>query len=147
MARLSWSSYRATWQALIVLGLSHSDIGRMYGCTSSTIGNVLSPGRVKAQNDKRKAYKRKWLDANPERHRASTRKAARRKSGLAHPTDETRNGPCQICGQAQDTLHLDHDHVTGEIRGWLCGSCNRAIGLMKDDPVRLRAAADYLVKL
>lgn len=41
-------------------------------------------------------------------------------------------------------LHYDHDHKTGNFRGWLCGNCNRAAGLLQDDPERARKLADYL---
>jgi hypothetical protein len=60
-------------------------------------------------------------------------------------------GVCAICqtpdwpapsGQAGP--HVDHDHVTGKVRGILCQSCNHGLGKFKDDPKRLRAAADYL---
>ena len=50
---------------------------------------------------------------------------------------------CEICGNG-DKLVVDHNHATGEVRGPLCGNCNRAIGLMRDDPRTLRAAADYV---
>jgi len=59
-------------------------------------------------------------------------------------------GACAICkrparGRGHEArLHLDHDHVTGRIRGMLCGPCNKALGLLGDDPVNLRAALDYL---
>jgi hypothetical protein len=43
-------------------------------------------------------------------------------------------------------LVVDHDHVSGKIRGLLCSSCNRAIGLLKDDPVVLLSAYEYLKK-
>jgi len=39
---------------------------------------------------------------------------------------------------------VDHNHITGAIRGILCMNCNRAIGLLRDNPKTLRAAADYL---
>lgn len=39
---------------------------------------------------------------------------------------------------------VDHDHVTRQVRGLLCDACNKAIGLMNDEPARLRAAAVYL---
>ena len=35
-------------------------------------------------------------------------------------------------------------HVTRAVRGLLCDPCNKALGLMQDDPARLRAAAEYL---
>ena len=39
---------------------------------------------------------------------------------------------------------IDHCHRTGNIRGLLCGNCNRAIGLMNDDPELLQQAMRYL---
>ncbi len=49
---------------------------------------------------------------------------------------------CLVCGSKED-LNLDHDHKTGKIRGVLCGSDNRALGLLKDNSERIRALADY----
>lgn len=50
---------------------------------------------------------------------------------------------CAICG-AESDLVGDHDHGTGKPRGILCRNCNLAIGNMRDDPERLRRAAEYL---
>lgn len=54
------------------------------------------------------------------------------------------NGVCAVCGGGGAKLHVDHCHDTGRVRGLLCGSCNRALGLLKDDVERLRKAIDYL---
>jgi hypothetical protein len=43
-----------------------------------------------------------------------------------------------------DRIHVDHNHVTGVVRGCLCGSCNKAIGLLRDDSARLFGAAAYV---
>lgn len=53
---------------------------------------------------------------------------------------------CAICRNEGNgrALCVDHDHSTGEVRGLLCAGCNAAIGMMKDSPLRLRAAAAYL---
>ncbi len=57
-------------------------------------------------------------------------------------------GRCAICRTdrpgAADEWCIDHDHVTGHVRGLLCGSCNLAIGLLKDDPTVLDTAANYI---
>lgn len=51
---------------------------------------------------------------------------------------------CAICSLTPNTWHIDHDHTTGKVRGLLCGQCNMALGLMKDDKDRLLKAVEYL---
>lgn len=64
--------------------------------------------------------------------------------GLVHaPSFSHFQKRCAVCG-VEDDLVGDHDHQTGLARGILCRPCNLAIGNMKDDPRRLRSAADYL---
>lgn len=57
-------------------------------------------------------------------------------------------GGCAICGATKNNrgmrLSVDHCHATGQVRGLLCGPCNNALGLAKDNPERLRRMADYL---
>ncbi len=50
---------------------------------------------------------------------------------------------CEICGR-KGKLARDHCHKRKRHRGMLCHACNTAIGLMKDDIMRLRWAARYL---
>ncbi len=54
---------------------------------------------------------------------------------------------CMICNASEkdkDTLHIDHDHSDGKIRGVLCVDCNHGLAKFQDDPVLLRKAANYL---
>jgi hypothetical protein len=50
---------------------------------------------------------------------------------------------CVICG-TEETLVVDHDHKTGQVRGMLCNHCNRGLGHFRDDPTLLEFAAQYL---
>lgn len=61
---------------------------------------------------------------------------------------ETQGGTCAICEREQIgmNLHVDHCHQTGRVRGLLCSPCNTAIGQFGDDPDRLVAAMQYLIK-
>lgn len=58
---------------------------------------------------------------------------------------------CAICrrrlGRGRYGAQVDHDHRTGKVRGLLCNPCNRAIGLLRDDPAIVDAAARYLRRL
>lgn len=67
---------------------------------------------------------------------------------------EAQNGVCALCGRGETRvdprngklygLAVDHDHVTNNVRGLLCHSCNLSIGQLQDDPDLLRRAADYI---
>ncbi len=56
---------------------------------------------------------------------------------------------CACCGdrlKMDKHTHVDHDHDTGEIRSILCHHCNTALGMLKEDPVRIHALLHYLEK-
>lgn len=102
--------------------------------------------------DKVNAAQRRRNQRNPEAHAEQERKRKRRilykltdKQYLALLTQQ--GGGCAICGlpcESGRELAIDHDHVTGKVRGLLCLSHNVALGHFKDNPEHLRAAAAYL---
>ena len=55
---------------------------------------------------------------------------------------------CKICGthreQLKRALCVDHCHTTGTVRGLLCDTCNRSLGLLKDSVKILERAVKYL---
>ena len=57
-------------------------------------------------------------------------------------------GCCAICGVHQLDIKrrfcVDHCHITGQVRGLLCHSCNVGIGKLQDNYDIIERAADYL---
>lgn len=86
----------------------------------------------------------KWRKKNPERVK-NFRFMSR--YGLTFAQVEEmklrQGGRCAACRGA-DALHVDHDHKTGAVRALLCTGCNTALGLLKEDPMRIRALAVYI---
>jgi hypothetical protein len=62
---------------------------------------------------------------------------------------ELQGGHCAVCDRVVNDngkhLHVDHDHVTGKIRGILCSQHNSTIGYCDDDPLILLRLAEYLL--
>lgn len=93
----------------------------------------------------REEARRRYLE-NPEKEiRLSRQRTVRRKYGLTLEEYESiLAGGCSICGAHGPGMAMDHDHANGMVRDALCGNCNNGLGRFKDDPERLRAAANYL---
>jgi hypothetical protein len=76
-----------------------------------------------------------WRKANPAKFKIIKRRADLKKKfslTLEEYDDILQNqgGGCAICGGVDKggrSLAVDHNHITGEIRGLLCTNCNRAV--------------------
>lgn len=102
--------------------------------------------------ERRRAQSRAWHLANPIVSAAGQRRARFRKCGVKvddldrfiPPADHA----CDVCGTevpgGKGGWHLDHDHDTKTLRGWLCHRCNISLGGLKDSPTVLAAAIRYL---
>lgn len=51
---------------------------------------------------------------------------------------------CEFCGRTVPTLSLDHCHVTGKFRAWLCNKCNTGFAQLGDTAEWLARAAKFL---
>jgi len=62
---------------------------------------------------------------------------------------ELQGGLCAGCSEPMDDVghqsHLDHNHRTGAVRGFLCHNCNGTLGQAQDDVNRLTGLALYLI--
>lgn len=94
---------------------------------------------------------------NPERYAERNRRTRLKSYGLTEAEYmemlASQSGRCAICGTTNGRrksethpLYVDHDHSTGAVRGLLCQPCNSALGMLEDDPERLRRAVEYLTR-
>lgn len=63
--------------------------------------------------------------------------------------DAERVHSCEICSAditGKRKAHWDHNHETGEFRGWLCVRCNLLLGYADDDVDLLDKAIVYLTQ-
>lgn len=52
---------------------------------------------------------------------------------------------CELCGKpVYRNWQLDHCHITGNFRGWICKPCNTGLGSLGDTKEAIKRAAEYL---
>ena len=61
-------------------------------------------------------------------------------------------GKCKVCEthmtwdhRKDNTVHVDHCHTTGEVKGLLCARCNQAAGLLGENPEITAKLTAYLL--
>jgi len=113
--------------------------------------------RYDAKNRERIRAKAKEYGATPE-GQAQSRIRGFRRFGLTPEAywelHGKQAGVCAVCRQPETLINsrtgetkllaVDHDHVTGAVRGLLCRKCNVGIGLLGDSRERVECAARYL---
>lgn len=109
---------------------------------------------------------RSWRSRNPDKAAAADARRVERGRSQSNPVTKRRaklkslyglsladyaimeqkqGGACAIClARPTHVLHVDHDHVTGAVRGLLCAPCNLMLGGAKDRSEVLRRGAAYL---
>lgn len=69
------------------------------------------------------------------------------KDGQYEELYAAQGGVCYICRRAKGAvkkLAVDHDHLTGWVRGLLCSPCNKILGHLRDDEAMAMRIHDYL---
>lgn len=100
-----------------------------------------------------------WRARNPEKVKASDRRTKLKLSYGLSPETLTelwlsQDKSCKICRkpisisatEKASKPHVDHDHVTGAVRGLLCLTCNTGLGMFGDSVDLLDAAKHYLLR-
>jgi Recombination endonuclease VII len=63
---------------------------------------------------------------------------------------QDQRGLCGLCGLPLDPeiskAHVDHNHVTGEVRKLLHKQCNSIVAYFEEDSARINTLLDYLVR-
>ena len=93
---------------------------------------------------RRRESHKKWLSKHPE----ATRRFRLKKLGWTEERVEeakqAQGNRCAICNEEKE-LQPDHKHcIPPKPRGMLCGFCNRGVGMFREKPEVLEAAAQYL---
>lgn len=97
-----------------------------------------------------------WNDKNPGRQRQLVRKHHLKVHYGITPDEyaellRQQLGRCAICKRDGTdsrgySMHVDHCHKTGKVRGILCNKCNQGMGNLRDDVNILYAAILYLIR-
>lgn len=116
----------------------------------------LKAGRKYRLKDpvKYRLYQKKWCKENPEKRKEYARKSSL-KCHYGISIDEynimlkQQNNKCAICdsfvvgGGGGKNFYVDHNHITGKIRGLLCHKCNTSLGVFKDSMELLLKTVAY----
>ncbi len=116
--------------------------------------------------EQRSKYGRQWGKKNqikiseqaklPQNRRRSRNTELRITYGIDHDEYDrmlaSQHGTCAVCNSLPKAfraggvpyLFVDHDHMSGRVRGLLCRNCNFALGFARDDVVMLTNLIDYL---
>ena len=92
-------------------------------------------------------YKKRWKMKNPIKDRFAHLK---RRYGITGDDylkmQAKQDNKCAICSLEPENIGLavDHNHVTGKVRGLLCYTCNTGLGAFKDNVNFLKNAISYL---
>lgn len=122
---------------------------------ANTAARAKDPERFRAHERNSKARRKSvWKSIYRIRARAERLKKFGITEDQAKGILESQGGKCAICRkrvvftgsyqERSDLACIDHDHVTGNVRGILCNGCNTGIGLLLDSATVLSAAASYL---
>lgn len=134
--------------------LKTKKLGKNWVCVPCRAQYMREHYQRRTDRDKILDRSRIWVSSNKDRIRDAK---LRKMYGIGLPEYgemlASQNGVCAICLKPETTIDrwgnvrnlcVDHNHVSGVVRGLLCVSCNMAIGKLGDSQETMRRAASYL---
>ncbi len=125
---------------------------------SRTRGPIVNAYKTMSADEAREAknlVSKTWRQNNSEKYKL-IKKNSRLMIEFGISLDEynnlrkSQNFCCAGCERHESvfdrSLAVDHDHLTGKVRGLLCHDCNRGLGMLKDDIMILSNLINYLQK-
>ncbi len=99
----------------------------------------------KKHKGRRNTEYRDYYHGSGESEKLRSRAKNRLIRGLPEPT-RPEPDVCELCSRPSknSSLCLDHDHDTGEFRGWLCIKCNTSIAWFGDNEAGILKVLEYL---
>lgn len=96
---------------------------------------------------RRNARLRQWRLANPDAAKALDRRRRLRKYSLSEGEWQAMvdryAGQCWVC-RCRPAVLIEHDHLTGQVRGAACPGCNAVLAKIDHDPMFLANLCSYL---
>ncbi len=107
-----------------------------------------NPDKVRKQKLRWANKKNARIRADVELHEMLKRQRRRRSAELLLERQlicaaRPKPSRCEICDRG-GKIFFDHCHATEEFRGWICSSCNTALGMLGDDVQIARKVVAYL---
>ena len=101
-----------------------------------------------ANSERRSNYIKQWRQENPDK----VRETKWRHNGIKctyeryKEREKEQDGYGILCGRVEKerSLAVDHNHISGHIRGLLCRPCNQAMGVLEKRGVDFHVLAAYI---
>lgn len=129
-------------------GRKHTEESNMK--RSETIKRLHAEGSVSGMGFKRKYYT--VDEARSAKAEKNRERQLKHRYGITvekyEEMLEGQNGQCAVCGATESIrntgymLHVDHNHITGKVRGLLCTTCNKALGFLESSS--MEGLIDYI---
>ncbi len=120
-------------------------------------GVPAPPARIPRTEEERRVHLKEYFDEYRSRPEVKLRQhsnALKRLYGITWEDKvrmyQEQQGLCGLCSLPLPAeisrAHVDHNHLTGEVRKLLHKHCNTVVAFFEEDSIRINSLLDYLVR-